>query len=292
MVYALGLGDELIAVSHDCDFPPDVANKTRLTSIDIAPSELDSRKLDDWVSSKVHKGISIYHIDPEILRQANPELILTQELCEVCAPSFSDVESACRILDGKPRIVSLEPTGLAEILENILRVGKETGREEQAMRLVASLRKRIDSVESAAKAARHRPSVLCVEWIDPIFIAGHWVPEMVQLAGGVDGLGRIHRPSTKFDWARIQEYDPDLIVLMPCGFDLGRTMKEARALDTNRDWRTLRAVRNQRVFAVNGSAYFNRPGPRIVEGLEILAEILHPEIFSGLAPANSYELLA
>jgi iron complex transport system substrate-binding protein len=134
--------------------------------------------------------------------------------------------------------------------------------------------------------------VLCVEWIDPIFIAGHWVPEMVQLAGGVDGLGRIHRPSTKFDWARIQEYDPDLIVLMPCGFDLGRTMKEARALDTNRDWRTLRAVRNQRVFAVNGSAYFNRPGPRIVEGLEILAEILHPEIFSGLAPANSYERLA
>lgn len=288
VVYALGMGDELVAVSHDCDYPPDVANKIRLTSIDVVPDELGSRELDEWVSRKIHKGISIYHIDPELLKKANPELVLTQELCEVCAPSFSDVQSACRILDGKPRIVSLEPKGLGEILENVLRVGKETGREEQAARLVASLRKRINAVDSAAGDATYRPSVTCIEWLDPLFVAGHWVPEMVRMAGGVDGLGPNHDPSTKIEWTRIVEYDPDVVVLMPCGFNRGRTIDEARSLGKNENWRELRAVRNRRVFAVNGSAYFNRPGPRIVEGLETLAEILHPEIFSGLAPANSF----
>ncbi len=288
IVYALGLGEHLVAVSHDCDYPPDAKNKLRLTSIDVDPARATSRELNDWVAAKVHSRTSIYHIDAQLLKKANPDLILTQELCEVCAPSFNDVRSAVKILDGDPRILSLEPFSLGQILENILTVGEATRRLPEAKALVSSLQERISHVKELAREVKRRPKVFCIEWIGPVFVAGHWVPEIVQVAGGIDQLGPLHKPSVRLDWAQIANYSPDVIVLMPCGFNLERTVQEAKALESNQVWRKLRAVGEGQVFAVNGSAYFNRPGPRIVEGLEIMAEILHPEFFNGLAPAQSF----
>ncbi len=292
IVYALGLGEDLVAVSHDCDYPLDVRNKMRLTSIDIEPSFASSREINEWVMGKLHRGTSIYHIDQQLLKKANPELVLTQELCEVCAPSFNDVRAAVKILDGEPKIVSLEPTSLEGIMENILTVGDVTAQSLEAEQVVSSLRKRIGKIANAAQRVKQKPRVLCLEWLDPFFNAGHWVPEMVETAGGIDVTGRLHKPSVRIEWSQIVGYDPDIVILMPCGFDLPRTVSESKALKSAEGWSKLRAVKSGMVFAVNGSAYFNRPGPRIVDGLGILAEILHAEIFRDLAPPESYTRLS
>ena len=291
ILYELGLGEELIAVSHDCDYPPDVANKMRLTSIDIDPAKASSKALNDWVSGKVHSGISVYHIDQNALKEANPDLILTQELCEVCAPSFTEVKSACKILDGERKIVSLEPTSLEQIMDSILTVGRLTKRSEKAEQLVAALRVRIKRVEDLTARAPTRPEVCCLEWLDPFFSAGHWVPEIVAKAGGVDKLAQPSKPSIRIEWRQVHEYDPDILVMMPCGFNLERTIQESSTLKKYDGWQHLRAVKNSKVFAVNGSAYFNRPDPRIVSGLEIMAEILHPDLVKGTTPPDSYSRL-
>ena len=291
IVYGLGLGADLVGVSHDCDYPPEVASKTVLTSIDIDPAKASSSAVNDWVTGKVHSGTSIYHIDRDALKKANPDLILTQELCEVCAPSFTEVESACKILDGDRKIISLEPTNIEQILDSILTVGRVAGREEKAKQLVASLHDRIRKVEEMLATAGPPSEVSCLEWLDPIFSAGHWVPEMVTKAGGVDRLSQPSTPSRRIEWNQISDYNPQVLILMPCGFNLERTIQESASLKRYNGWQNLRAVQNHQVFAVNGTAYFNRPGPRIVDGLEILAEILHPETVGKIAPANSYKRL-
>jgi len=288
IVYELGLGTDLVAVSHDCDYPPDVANKVRLTSIDIDPSEASSRAINDWVAGKVHRGRSVYHLDPNLLKKTNPDVILTQELCEVCAPSFNEVTSACKILNGDRKIISLEPMNLTQILQSIQTVGEATGKKEKAKQLVAALQARIKRVEDKVAKAVSRPAVGCLEWLDPIWSAGHWVPEMVAKAGGVDKLAQPSQPSSRIEWNRVLNHDPEILIMMPCGFNLERTIQESNTLKKYAGWRNLRAVRDHQVFAVNGSAYFNRPGPRVVGGLEITAEILHPEVANGMAPPNSY----
>jgi iron complex transport system substrate-binding protein len=292
IVYQLGLGDALVAVSHDCDYPPEVKKKIQLTQIDIDPARSSSRQINDWIANKVHTGSSVYHIDQDALAKANPDLILTQELCEVCAPAFSEVQNACKVLNGERKIISLEPTSLDGILENVVTVGEATGRSKEAAETVAALRKRIDRIQTIARDVRNRPEVLCMEWFDPIFAAGHWVPEMVQLAGGVDKLGRPHRPSARIEWKEVSDYDPEVIVLMPCGFNLERTIQESKPRMDTAEWRRLKATHRRRIYATNGTAYFNRPGPRIVEGLEALAEIIHPEAFRQIAPKDSYALLS
>jgi iron complex transport system substrate-binding protein len=291
ILYELGLGKDLVAVSHDCDYPPDVANKIRLTSIDIDPATASSKALNEWISGKVHNGLSVYHIEKNALKEANPDLILTQELCEVCAPSFTEVKSACKILDGERKIVSLEPTSIEQILDSILTIGRVTGRTEKAEQLISALRSRIGQVQEMVTKARTHPEIGCLEWLDPVFSAGHWVPEMIVKAGGVDRLARPSKPSVRIEWKHVLDYDPEILILMPCGFNLERTIQESRTLKTHAGWENLRAVKNHQVFAVNGTAYFNRPGPRIVDGLEIMAEILHPDIVKGIAPANSYARL-
>jgi len=291
IVYELGLGADLVGVSHDCDYPPEVKEKICLTSIDIDPAKASSAAVNEWVSGRVHSGTSIYHIDPAALKKANPDLILTQELCEVCAPSFTEVKSACKILDGDRKIISLEPTSLDHILDSILTVGKATGKEAKAEQLVRSMRDRIKKIEDLLSNANSCPEVACLEWLDPIFSAGHWVPEMISKARGIDRLTRSSRPSLRIEWDQILEYNPATVILMPCGFNLEKTIQEANSITRYSGWERLRAVQNHQVFAVNGTAYFNRPGPRIVEGIEILTEILHPELVSGIAPANSYKRL-
>ncbi|MCS7197589.1 MAG: cobalamin-binding protein [Candidatus Bipolaricaulota bacterium] len=286
IVYELGLGDHLVGVSHDCDWPPEVSAKPKLSQA-VVHSEMPSAEIDRIVRERLHNGLSVYHIDAELLQRLEPDLILTQELCEVCAPSFDDVRHAVKLLHGPPQIVSLEPHTLEDIFDNILTVGEVTGRSEVARRVVGHLRRRLERIREKTKTVQHRPRVCCIEWLEPIMIGGHWVPQMVEYAGGEDWLGEIGYPSRYADWEEILTYNPDIIVLMPCGFSIERTLRELDLLTERDGWEELTAVKEGQVFIVEASAYFNRPGPRIVTGLEILAEIIHPEIFSGLAPQEA-----
>lgn len=270
IVCALGLTDWLIGVSHDCDYPPAVAGK-RILSDALVSAAAPSPQIDAAIRGRVHTGKSVYHLDAGQLAALEPDLILTQELCRVCAPSFTEVRRAARVLEGRTRLVSLEPRGLDDILETIRDVGRLTGADERARDLAGRLRARIDRVR-AMPAPRPRPRVACLEWMDPIFIAGHWVPEMVELAGGVDVLGRAREDSFVVDWATVVDAAPDVLMIMPCGFDLARTQRELHLLTGRPGWADVPAVRAGRAYLADGAAFFSRPGPRIIRGLEILAE--------------------
>jgi iron complex transport system substrate-binding protein len=234
---------------------------------------MPSTEIDTAIRGQVHSGKSVYHLDAGALARLAPDLILTQELCRVCAPSFDEVRRAARVLEGRTRIVSLEPHGLADILATIREVGRLTGAVEEAEDLAQGLDERITGVRGRP-APQPRPRVACIEWLDPLFIAGHWVPEMVHLAGGHDGLGRPHRDSYVVEWDALVAYAPDVMVVMPCGFDIARTRAEIHLLTDRPGWRDLPAVRAERVFLTDAGAYFSRPGPRIVRGLEILADLV------------------
>lgn len=289
IVCALGLSDALVGISHDCDYPPTVTGKPVLSEA-VIMTTLSSGEIDRRIRGQLHQGLSVYHLDQAQLGRLEPTLILTQELCEVCAPSFSLVEAAARRAGSDSRIVSLEPHGLDDIFDNITLLGSLTGRDDPADTLVERLRTRIRQVRNAV-AHRSRPTVVCLEWLDPLFVAGHWVPEMVQAAGGSDLLGYPRAHSSVIEWPAIVEADPDVLVLMPCGFDLDRTRDEAELLKGLPGWRELKAIRTRRVYVTNGTAYFNRPGPRVIDGLEILAAILHPQTVSWPLPQDGFEKL-
>ncbi len=286
IVYALGLGDNLVGVSHECDYPPEVRTKPVVSASDLS-STLGSAEIHGAVSAHRHPAHSLYRIDEQLLRQIDPEVILTQELCSVCAIPVAQVREAARILAGPCRIVSLEPNNLRQILDNILTVGEVTGREERARAVTLSLQERIAHVTAVASAVTSRPRVFCMEWMDPPMAGGHWVPEMIRLAGGTDGLGKEGAPSTVIRWEQVVEYDPEVLVVMPCGYKIERTSSEMDRLSNRAGWYNFPAVRGGRVYIVDSPSYFSRPGPRIVIGLEMLAEIIHPELFSGLIPSGA-----
>ncbi|HEX4841725.1 MAG TPA: cobalamin-binding protein [bacterium] len=290
IVCALGLTDSLVGISHDCDYPPEISGKPVLSEA-IVTTDLPSGVIDTTIRGQVHKGKSVYHLDERQLTSLQPDLILTQELCAVCAPSYSLVKQAARLLEAQTRLVSLEPENLAGILDNILLVGDLTGRAAEATALADQLRGRIERVREAI-TGRPRPRVACIEWLDPLFVAGHWVPEMVALAGGVDVLGRAGEPSFLVSWQAIVAAEPDVIVVMPCGFTVPRTRQEVHLLTGRRGWADVRAVHTGQVYLTDASAYFNRPGPRIVTGVEILARILHAQVASAQLPADAFERLS
>jgi len=289
IVFALERGDQLVAVTHECDFPLEAARLPVITRSALDHRTRSSGEIHNHISSAVHAGSSIYVLDQDLLERLNPDLILTQELCDVCAVSYEVVKKAVHRLEGHRRILSLEPTSLGGILETVEQVGEATGAQERAVAVVRELQKRIDRTTARAQTASGRPRVFAMEWLDPPFTAGHWVPEMIRLAGGRDVLAQEGRPSSKIDWSRIADSDPEIIVLMPCGFTLERTSDEFAKVTLPDEWLGLTAVRSRHVYAVNGSAYFNRPGPRIVEGLEILAEIMHPELFPRTLPRGTWQ---
>lgn len=284
IVYALGLGDQLCGVSHECDFPPEAAAKPTVIRSVFDSTTLSSLEIDRAVMERLRQGEGVYTIDLDRLQQADPDLILTQELCDVCAIPFSEVKQAVEQLGRHPLLLPLSPTLLADVLDDIRRVGEAAGRRKQAESLVAGLQSRIDGVAAVATSAAERPTTFCLEWADPLYVSGHWVPEMVGLAGGTDGLGMKGKPSIPVEWDRVVRYAPDVVILMPCGFDVERTVRELPLLTRLAGWSDLPAVKRGRVYAVNGSAYFNRSGPRLVDGLELLAKILHPELFPGSIP--------
>ena len=276
IAFALGLGDQVVAVSHECDYPPEASNRPVLTKSAIHQKIHRSLEVDREVEQR---GGDIYEIDEKLLANLKPDLILTQELCHVCAVSYTRVKEAARVLDADTKIVSLEPTNLEEIVDNILLVGRMTNKLAEAEKLAAQMLRRIDRVREKTKTVQDKPRVFFMEWLQPPWAGGHWIPQMVDYAGGFERLGRLGKPSHRIEWDQVVEYEPEIIVLSPCGLDANQVMEEAHVLASYTEWNEIPAFQSSRIYAVNASAYFSRSGPRVVDGLEILAHIIHPELF-------------
>ncbi|MGZ3587028.1 MAG: cobalamin-binding protein [Candidatus Limnocylindrales bacterium] len=292
IVFALGLGDELVGRTHECDYPPEAAAVPVLTA-DVGPVPgPTSRQTHDRVRAQLHGGSAIYQLDEVALAAARPELILTQELCEVCAVGYRQVTEAVRAIDADVAVVSLEPTSLEGILNTITTVGAFASAEDEAVGLVEMLRERLAALENGVLERRLEGvpprRVVCLEWLEPPFAAGHWVPEQVRRAGGWEVLGREGERSLETTWEAITEVDPEQLLLMPCGFDAPRTAAEWARTPRPAGFEALQATRTGEVYALDGSAYFSRPGPRAIDGVAVLAELFDPEGFAGAAPAGSW----
>ncbi|REK25398.1 MAG: cobalamin-binding protein [Planctomycetota bacterium] len=280
IVAALGLENALVGRSHECDYPPSVAELPACSEprIDVNGS---SRQIDDRVKSVLQSAISVYRVHSEMLERLQPTHVITQTQCEVCAVSLKDVERAvCELTGTQPQVVSLEPMALNDVWNDIHRVAGSLGVEPRADELVGSLRQRLSDLEAKTSQLSERPTIGCIEWTDPLMCAGNWVPELVRIAGGRDVFGKAGKHSPYMSWDDLSREDPDVIALMPCGFDIERTHEETQVLVRDSRWQQLRAVQSGRVFLTDGNQYFNRPGPRLVESAEILAEILHPSRFN------------
>jgi iron complex transport system substrate-binding protein len=276
IVCALGFGDKLVGRSHECDFPESVKRLPAVTEPKF-PVEGTSYEIDQRVKAILQEGLSVYRVDAEQLRALRPDVVVTQSQCEVCAVSLKDVEQAvCEWIDSRPKIVSLEPNALADIFTDIRHVASALDASARGEELVARLERRIEEVSEHAKTAGGLPTVAAIEWIEPLMACGNWMPELVELAGGANLFGVAGKHSPWMDFTDICEQDPEVIVVLPCGFDIERTRAEMPLLAKQPAWSELRAVREGRVAIADGNQYFNRPGPRVVESLEILAEILHP----------------
>jgi iron complex transport system substrate-binding protein len=280
LCFALGLGRELIAVTHECDFPPAALRLPKVTR-NVLGGDRDSAAIDAAVRERVAAGESIYELDRATLRALEPELILTQALCAVCAVSVDEVRELASSLPSEPLVISLDPHTLGESLGDVRTVAEATGRRDEGVALVARSTGRIDRVRLAVRGAP-RPRVIALEWLDPVFVAGHWTPQLIELAGGEDPLGFPGEPSQQLDWQTLAGAKPDVVVVMPCGFDAQRAQAEARDYADQ-----LRDLGAARVVAVDASSYFSRPGPRLVDGLELLAHILHPDL---VAPCEGVAL--
>jgi len=287
IVCALGLGEHLVAVTHECDYPPEVRTLPVVTcSLLDLPETASSSDIDTAIRERTRSDLSIYQLDMELLSALQPDIILTQALCDVCAVPLRQVEAA--VVDAATQVLSFEPTDLAGIFGAIKAIGRALGVSERAAQLVNDLTLRVERVRTTAAQASHRPRVLGIEWLDPVFSAGHWVPELIAIAGGQSVLAAAGERSRRLSWPDVIAAAPEVIILMPCGFTLERTLAEATALLPQRaGWSALPAVRTGNVFAVDANAYFSRPGPRIVDSLELLATLIHPELFAGWGPSGA-----
>jgi iron complex transport system substrate-binding protein len=270
MLFALGLGDQVVAVTHECDWPSEATSIPHLTRT-VIPDGLSAAEIDRTVRETVDSGLPLYELDAERLAALEPDLIVTQAVCDVCAVSYDDVVAVAASLPGKPRVLSLDPMQLDEVIGDFSRLGEAASAEGEARLLREQARRRIEAVSAAVEGAP-RPRALALEWLDPPFIAGHWVPEMISLAGGHDVLGQLGERSRTAEWDELEGTRCDVVIVMPCGYDAKRSAEEARAFAENID-----SLHAKRVVTVDASSYFSRPGPRLVTGVELLAHILHPD---------------
>jgi iron complex transport system substrate-binding protein len=291
MLYDLGAGSQIVGVTHECKYPSQARKKPQVIRPSFNPSKMTGRDIDNKIVELLQSGKDIYVVDEDILKRVHPDLIVAQGLCEVCSPFTKEINRAVHLLeDRKPDVLILDPHNLDDILENIRILAERISRTREGRKILSSLRKRVDAVRNMK--VKSTPKVLCLEWIDPLFTAGHWIPQMVEYAGGINGISSVGDQSRRMALDEAVRLDPDTIVLMPCGFDISQTLKELPMLAQNDKWRSLRAVKNGNVYAVNSNAYFSKPGPRIVVGLEILAKILHPQASQGIkVPRGSYKKL-
>ncbi|HEU4772815.1 MAG TPA: cobalamin-binding protein [Candidatus Udaeobacter sp.] len=276
---ALGLTDQIVGVSHECDFPQQASQRPRVTQCPVHDASLASVEVDDWVRRALRENRTIYAIDKPLLRTLRPDVILTQKLCDVCAVGYGTVTRLAQTLPGPPRVVNLEPTSLADIFDDIRCVAKTCDVPERAEELIRNLSKRVENVRKHAAMIPDRPRCFLMEWVDPPFCSGHWGPELVEIAGGHDPLGRKHQPSAQIDWQQVLDAHPEIIVLALCGYGIDRARRDYELLRRSPGFDSIPAANSRKVYVVNASAYFARPGPRIVDSLEILAGILHPTEF-------------
>ena len=279
IVCALGFEEALVARSHECDYPVSIKTLPACTESKIE-RQTSSRDIDDQVKTIVEQGTSVYHVDGVLLKQLQPDFVVTQIQCDVCAASPKDIELALHDwTGGKPNIVSLEPNTLGDVWKDIKNVAMALGTPERGDQLISNLQKRMGAIEAQAGKLDHRPRIVCIEWIDPLMSAGNWIPELVAMAAGENVFGESGLASPWLTWEALIQADPDVILILPCGYDIEESRQNIPILTRDKEWPNLKAVKMDKVFIADGNHYFNRPGPRLAESLEILAEILHPEQF-------------
>jgi iron complex transport system substrate-binding protein len=288
MLCALGLEDQLVGITHECDYPASVKGKPVVVRSAVPVETMTQPQIDQAVTERLQNGLSVYQVDEKLLQDVAPDLIVTQDLCQVCAPSGNEVTQALNLLPRKPQILWLTPKSLQEINDNLREIGEATGRQNQAEELIATGHARIKNIAAITDPLVSRPRVFCMEWIDPIYCSGHWVPEMVKIAGGIDELSRMGTDSVRIAWEDVLKWAPEVLIIMPCGCHLDKVLELAPLLSARPGWFDLPAVRNGRVYAVDANSYFARPGPRVIDGAELLAHLIHPELFPWNGPKGAY----
>jgi iron complex transport system substrate-binding protein len=277
ILFALGLDREVVGVSHECDFPPQARTKPVVIHSRL-PHGVSASEIDRWVREYVSRGESLYAVDAQKLEELHPDLIVTQDLCHVCAASPDDLATALTRFDRRPEVLCLNPQDLGDVWRDILVVGEATCRGTQAEQLVDEIGQRQGALEQQLDSSARRPRVAFLEWLEPIYVGGHWVPEMISCAGGEDALGKVRTPSFRVHLQDVVEAEPDILLIAPCGYPAKQARKEYESLNLPEQWNAIPAVRNDRVYALEANSYFSRPGPRLLTGMEILAKIIQPSV--------------
>jgi len=288
LIYSLGADNKLFGVTHECNYPSDAKTKPRVISSVFDPASMSSKQIDNKICQLMTDGKQIYNLNKENLLNAKPDLIISQNICEVCSAHTEHVKIAVDMLEKKPEVYTMDPHDVDEILVSIRNISKMIGKEKEGNELVDSLSKRLELIKN--KTFEERPKVVAIEWVDPFFTSGHWIPEMIENAGGENLISTEKMPSRKMELEEIKEANPDIIVMMPCGFDVKRTVSEYNSvLANNSDWNELKAVKEKSVYAVDANSYFSKPSLRTITGIEVLARIIHPAVFDDLQlPENSF----
>ena len=289
LIYELQMEEHLFGVTHECRYPENAMTKPKVITSVINSEELTSNQINSVTCQVLNDGKDIFILDEENIVKANPDLIISQETCEVCAAYTNQVSQALKILKKKPMIHSMDPHSIQEILDSVKKLGKILKKEDRAQDIINSLEKRIKNINKHKKL--QKPRILAIEWMNPFFTAGHWVPEMIEMAGGINLISKPGERSRNFGFQEIRDADPDMIIIMSCGFNTERIVKEYNTiLKENQDWNLLRAVKNRQIFAVDANSFFSKPSTRTIEGIEILAKIIQPENFQDLrVPKDSFE---
>jgi iron complex transport system substrate-binding protein len=290
LVYELGAEENLVGVTHECLYPQGAKTKLRVINSVFDPEKMTSKQIDDKVSELAREAKDIFTVNEDNLKKADPDLIIAQGMCAVCSAYTNEINKALQILQQRPQVIVLDPHTVGDILDSVTIIAQKIGKQREGEKLVESLKKRIDFIKS--KYTKN-PRVLCIEWVEPFFTSGHWVPQMIEIAGGINSISVTGEHSRRMTIDEVEKADPDIIVMMPCGFDTKRTVLECAAvLQNNQRWKNLRAVKNNQVFAVDANSYFSKPSIRTITGIEILAKIIHPREFSDLEiPENSFKQL-
>ena len=295
ILYEIGLGSQIVGVTHECNYPEAAKSKPRVINSSFDASTMCSKEIDDKIVELFSNGKDIYIVNDEILKELKPDLIVAQGICEVCSPFTKEIHRAISILEYNPKVIVLDPRNISNILDNVSQIAKNVGKIKEGENLVRFLEAKINRIKKISELNNKKdlPKILCLEWLDPFFTAGHWVPEMVEIAGGINGLSKSNEQSRRASIEEIKKFDPDKIVLMPCGFNIERTIKEYKnssiTLNNNQEWNYLRAIKNNELYVVDAGSYFSKPGPRTITGIEILAKIISPGEFKHITiPENSY----
>ncbi len=298
ILYELGVDSQIVGVTHECNYPLDAKTKNRVINSAFDASTMSSKEIDDKIVELFRNGNDIYIINDDILKESRPDIIVAQGICEVCSPFAKEIKRAISILEYNPKVIILDPSDISDILDNIIEIAKNVGKIKEGQNLVRLLKNKIIRIKKITelKNKEKLPKIICLEWIDPFFTAGHWVPEMVEIAGGINGLSKSKEQSRRTSLEEIKKFDPDKIILMPCGFNIDKTINEYKktitTLNKNQEWSNLRAIKNNELYVVDAGSYFSKPGPRTITGIEILAKIISPNKFNHIqTPENSYRKL-